>query len=66
MEVVVFFILGDRLSDEEDWDFGNDFNALGESTCSAIEKSSTKSPIPTSDIAPSGDEVGARAATCLE
>ena len=65
VDVVVFFILGDRLGD----------NGLGpamivfeeDSTCSANEKSFTRSPMPISEIAPSGDlDVGDRAATRVE
>lgn len=67
VEVAVFFILGDeRLNAEEQLAFAV-FKLEDDSTCSANEKSLTKSPIPISEIAPRGVlEVGDRAATRVE
>ena len=68
VDVAVFFILGgdERLNDDEQLAFA--FGILeDDSTCSANEKSLTKSPIPISEIAPRGVlEVGDRAATRVE
>ena len=67
MEVAVLFILGDRLNDADEQLTLASGTFEDDSTCSANEKSLTKSPIPISEIAPSGVfEVGERAATLVE
>ena len=67
MEVAVLFILGDRLNDADEQLALASGTFEDDSTCSANEKSLTKSPIPTSEIAPRGVfEVGERAATRVE
>ena len=67
MEVAVLFILGDRLNDADEQLTLASGTFEDDSTCSANEKSFTKSPIPISEIAPRGVfEVGERAATRVE